>query len=147
MIAMVKRFEFQFFVLLAIGSASLVPGCDWLSGSENVQRQSPFISDLRLSPAAVFCGKEFMVSFNYDDPQGDIARVLISRRLEGETTATEETEAWPDNINQYTGGVSLPLSFSCDSDGGRYEIRVWAEDDGDHKSNELSGVIFLNKAG
>jgi hypothetical protein len=143
MATVVKRNMFPFLALLALSSATLMPGCDWLSSSENVQRSSPFISDLKLSKRSVFYNEKFSLSFNYDDPQGDIARVIIARTLEGETTPTEATEAWPDNINQYTGIVSFPLSFTKDVPGGRYRITVWAEDDAGHKSNELSEEILL----
>jgi hypothetical protein len=143
MASMVRKNGSLFFALLAFVPVAFLAGCDWLTGSENVQRTSPFINDLKFSRSSVFCDTEFSASFNYDDPQGDIARVIIARTLEGETTPTEATEAWPDNINQYTGIVSFPLSFTKDVPGGRYRITVWAEDDAGHKSNELSEEILL----
>lgn len=142
-----KRTVSLLLVPLALAAAACLAGCDWLTSSENVQRRSPFLSNLAISRTSVFCNTEFVVSFSYDDPQGDVARAIIARRLQGETATTEETEPWPDDINQHAGSVSFPLSFTCDRPGGQYELTIWAEDDGGHKSNVLTGLIFLNKAG
>jgi hypothetical protein len=147
MTTLVRRNISLFFAQVALVAVVCLAGCDWLSSSENVVRKSPFISDLKISSTSVFCNAKFTISFNYDDLQGDVARATIARRLQGGGTTTEATEAWPDDINQNLGRVSFPQSFSCDSSGGQYEITVWAEDDGGHKSNVLAGVIFLNKAG
>jgi hypothetical protein len=141
--------------LVSFGAVALLPGCDWLTGSDNVQRTSPFLSGLRISAAAVLCGEshQYSVSFSYDDPQGDIARATIRRRFTGETASPDEivliedAEPWPDDMNQNVGTVEFFYSFPCGSPGGRYEVTVEAEDDKGHKSNVLSGAINLTSAG
>ena len=145
MASMVRRNGSSFFVLLALVPVAFLAGCDWLTGSENVQRTSPFINDLKFSRSSVFCDTEFSASFNYDDPQGDIARVMITTRLEGETTSIELTEPWPENLNQSTGRVSFLVTGFCTAatPGGTYEITVSVEDDRGHKSNVLSGLVVL----
>jgi hypothetical protein len=133
--------------LAALGALIAAPGCDWLKGSDNVGRSSPFITSLGVSRSSVLCGTEFSVSFRYDDPQGDIFQAKILLQHEGDASVVDESQLWPDTISRSAGTASFPLSFSCGSSGGRYTITVTVEDDLGHTSNELTGSITLSAAG
>ena len=141
----VRKNSSLFFVLLALVPAAFLPACDWLTGSENVERRSPFISGLAVT-RRVQCGENhpYTISFSYDDPQGDIARAIVSMRLEGETVDVESTYPWPVNISQNNGTATFQDFFECGTTEGNYLVTVWVEDDGGHKSNELSGATELN---
>jgi hypothetical protein len=105
---------------------------------------------LNISPSSVLCGEDskFSVSFRYDDPQGDIAKVTVTRQRSGETSKIEESPSWPEDQSRGTGTVKFEnFFFTCDSKGGVWTIKVLVEDDRGHTSNELSGEIRLNAAG
>ena len=146
---MFSRRCFSVFVaVLAVGALAVVPGCDWLQGSDSGSRLSPFISSLSVSPSSVLCGQKFSVSFRYDDPQGDIANALVKLQRSGDTAAREESPAWPDGISTSSGTATFDFTFPCaDSKGGVWSITVQAEDDRGHISNSLSGSIRLTAAG
>jgi hypothetical protein len=133
-----------FFVLLAVVPAGFLSACDWLTGSENVERRSPFIDKLTVTPK-VRCGEgnPYAISFRYDDPQGDIAVAVVSMRLEGETVDVQETYPWPANMSRNNGTVTLSDFFACGTTEGNYLVTVWVEDDGGHKSNERTAGIEL----
>jgi len=124
----------------------VLPGCDWFKASDPGSRQSPFLSALSISPSSVSCTQQFSVSFRYDDPQGDIARVTVSLQRSGDTAVREESPLWPDTVSA-SGTAKFDFSFSCDSLGGVWSIKVQAGDDLGHTSNTLSGEIRLNAAG
>lgn len=137
-----------FAAILAAGTLAVTSGCDWFQGSGSDTRRSPFLSGLGFSASSVLCGQNFAVSFRYDDPQGDIARVRVTFQLSGDTGLREETPTWPDTINRSSGTASFPFTFPCDSSkGGLWTIKVQVEDDQGHTSNTLSGEIRLNAAG
>jgi hypothetical protein len=131
-------------VAVAAGSLAMLPGCDWLSGSDPGARQSPTISTLSISPSSVLCDTEFTVSFHFDDPQGDVklARVTITRQ--GDTFGREESPSWPSTASRSSGTVSFPFKFPCSGERGNYTITVLAEDEREHKSNELVGEVRFN---
>ena len=140
-------------VVLSVGLVALLPGCDWLSGSDNVQRSSPFLSDLVINRAAVFCGENngFLISFGFDDPQGDLAETRVLLRHpddapEGKRTEWEESFLWPEGVSRSMGTLTIPLSFSCsgpEDAEGDWSIEVTALDDRGHESNILQGRIKL----
>jgi hypothetical protein len=133
--------------LLSLGSVALVPGCDWLKASDMVQRSSPFLSNLRITPSSVLCGQEFTVAFSFDDPQGDIFQAKFSYQHVGDSTVREQTELWPDNVSRSAGTVSIPSQIPCGSPGGTWVLTVTVEDDRGHLSNEVTQTVTLNAAG
>jgi hypothetical protein len=143
-----RRGRLSLAAVLSLGTLALVAGCDWLTGSESVQRNTPFLSDLHISRSAVLCGREFSIAFHYDDPQGDIARIFFKMRLDGAAEPYEDKELpWRDDINQYTGTFPpFTAQFNCGTPGGDYLVTVEVEDDKGHRSNILTGKINLNSA-
>jgi len=139
-----RRIFFVFAAVLASGSVAVMPGCDWLHGSNAGLRQSPFVSNLSIRPSLVLCEKEFLVSFYYEDAQGDIALARVTLQRTGGTEVREETPPWPDTISGMSGTVVFPFKFACDSARGIWSIKVQAEDDLGHTSNSISGEITLN---
>ena len=135
------------FVVLATGSLAVLPGCDWLKGSNTDIRQSPNISSLRVNPASVLCGATFNISFNYNDQQSDIAKARVTFQRTGDTNIREENPVWPTNISRGSGIVTFPFSFACDSKGGDWQITVEVQDDRSNTSNTLTGQIVLASAG
>ena len=134
--------------LLALGSLAALPGCDWLKSSGSTERASPFISGLSISPGAVLCGAGYTVSFDYNDPQGDISGVTIFLALENDAAVhLDVSPTWPTNQSRASGNVSFPLSFTCGSRGGRYSVTVQLVDDRGHLSNLLTGTVTLSAAG
>jgi hypothetical protein len=148
MIGCARRGRLSIAAVLSLGALAFLAGCDWLSGSDNVQRNTPFLSDLYLSRSAVLCGREFSVSFRYDDPQGDIARIFFKMRLDGAAEPYMDKElSWRGDINQYTGTFPpFTALFTCGTPGGDYLVTVEVEDDRGHRSNILTGKITLNSA-
>lgn len=136
-----------FAAVLAAGFLAVLPGCDWLQGSEAGSRQSPSLSNLSIQPTSVLCGQDFAVSFRFDDPQGDIALALVSLKRAEDAVGREESRLWPDAVSKSTGTVSFPFSFICGSKGGAWAITVRVEDDRGHTSNVLTGEVRLNAAG
>ena len=142
-----RKVGFLIVALLATGSLAVLAGCDWFKGSETGQRSSPVISKLLISKASVLCDQEFVVSFQYADPQGDILNARVRFQRSGDTTAREETPTWPATSSRTSGNVSFPFNFTCASKGGLWTITVFTEDEQGNASNELTGVITLNAAG
>jgi len=129
-------------VVLAVGSGAALMGCDWFKGSDPGLRSSPRISSLNIQPSSVLCAQEFTVSFQFEDPQGDIAGARVSLQRAGSTTSREETPLWPDTTSRSRGVVSFPFSFTpkpCTGQGGVWTVTVEAEDDKGNTSNTLTG--------
>jgi hypothetical protein len=122
----------------------MLPGCNWLSGSDPGARQSPTITALAITPSSVLCDTEFTVSFHFDDPQGDVALARITITRQGDTIGREESPPWPTTSSRSSGTVSFPFKFPCSGVRGTYTITVVAEDERGHKSNELAGEIRFN---
>ena len=154
----VNRRRFAALVGVAVfGALVTLPGCDWLSSSENVQRSSPFLNNLVISETFILCGKAFTVSFDYSDLQGDIseARLLLRHTdSEGKVTVREESYLWPENVSRSAGRFTIPppgedaLFFPCPSGAsgtpkGEWQVEVTAVDDLAHESNILKGRITL----
>jgi len=133
--------------VLSLGSIAMTPGCDWLKSSGSTERSSPFLSSLSVSPTSVLCGTVFNVSFRYDDPQGDISQVQIALQRDEGTESLSEGPIWPENQDRGAGVVSFPLSFTCDTPGGRWLVSVEVVDDLGHVSNTLTGQVTLTSAG
>jgi hypothetical protein len=142
-----SRRLFVLAAVLTLGCLSVAPGCNWLQGSDSGSRLSPFLSSLSIGPSSVLCGQKFAVSFKYDDPQGDIAKAVVTFQRSGDTDSREETPAWPNDISRSSGTATFDFSFPCDSKGGVWSITVRAEDDRGHVSNSLTGSIRLTAAG
>ena len=133
--------------ILAAGCLALAPGCDWLKASDSGTRQSPLLSSLAIRPASVLCGQKFVVSFRYEDQQGDITNARVVFQRAGDATVREEAPLWPETLSRSSGTALFDFTFACDSKGGVWSVTVRAEDELGHISNSLSGEIRLNAAG
>ncbi len=133
--------------VLALCSLAFMPGCDWLKASDMIERSSPFLSGLSISPSTVLCGSDYTVSFDYDDPQEDISQATVTLQHEGDSSVSTETFSWPDDLSRGAGTASFDLSTSCDSADGTWSVSVEVEDDRGHTSNILTGEISLSAAG
>ena len=139
--------------VLAVGSLAAASGCGWLKGSDPGTRQSPFISSLSIQPSSVLCAKEFLVSFQFEDPQGDIAKARVTFKPSGvpdpKPETREEMRDWPETTSRGRGTVSFPFSFPapCDGKGGIWTITVEAVDERGNSSNTLTGQVNLTAAG
>jgi hypothetical protein len=71
-------------VLLVLG------GCGFLESSGPEGGVSPFVSNLRVSPSSVPCDREFVISFDYSDPQDDIEFMSVSYFHDDGFVFTEE---------------------------------------------------------
>jgi hypothetical protein len=153
-----RRYVAALVGVAVFSAVAALSGCDWISGSENVQRTSPFLNNLVVSPTFVFCGERnpITVSFDYSDLQGDISEArLLLRHTDsaGKVTEREESYLWPENISRSTGRLTVPppgdvLFFPCPSGAsgtpsGDWQVEVTALDDKGHESNILKGKITL----
>ena len=145
-------------VVVAAGAFAALAGCDWLKASEPGVSQAPVLTTLNVTPVEVFCRETppdakdtkntFSISFRYNDSQGDIARVSVTRQRSGETAQKVDTPLWPVDQNPSSGTVTFKnFFFACESKGGIWSIKVTVEDERGHLSNVLSGEIRLNTAG
>jgi hypothetical protein len=135
--------------------ATVVPlaGCDWLDPSGSESRSSPVLTDLRVSPASVFCSdpdrepNTIAVSFGYSDPQDDIYLVrFILERTSPEWTF-EDSTLWNDlDLATSPGRAIGEIYFECGGPpAGAWTLTVQAEDERGHLSNELTtGVTLLS---
>ena len=69
-----------------MGTAS----CDFFKSSGPEGGVSPFISDLRISPASVPCERQFVVKFQYSDPQNDIEFMQVTYLNEDGSSLQQE---------------------------------------------------------
>jgi hypothetical protein len=145
-----RRIVAVLFVVLAVVSLAALSGCEWFKGSDPTNRSSPVISTLSIRPSSVLCAQEFSVSFQFEDPQGDIASARVKLRRSEDTAVREETPPWPETTSRDSGTVSFPFSFTpkpCTGQGGIWIITVEAEDERGNTSNTLTGQINLTSAG
>jgi len=145
-----RRIVAVFFAVLAAGFLAALSGCEWFKGSDPSQRNSPVISTLSIRPSSVLCAQEFLVSFQFEDPQGDIASARVTFKPTGvpdpKPEPREETRLWPETISRSSGTVSFPFSFTpkpCTGQSGTWTITVEAEDERGNTSNTLTGQITL----
>jgi hypothetical protein len=142
------RFSALLFAVAVLG----VAGCDFLKGSGGGVRTSPVVSDLRISPASVLCDKPFVVSFEYDDLQDDVTRLIVTFQPDSpEGTPREELVNWVQAdgvLDLSVGGLAKYTSrFGCGEPGGRWEVKVQVEDGKGHTSDTVTGTITLVAAG
>ena len=163
-----KRFPLA---LAAVGAlAVLLPaGCDFFKSSGPEGGVSPFITNLRLSRSSVACDVDFVISFDYQDPQDDIEFMRVSFRHEegfayelevlfqtgGGLVPIEDEDA--EELEDIFGG-SLDLSepgkaaytyhFQCGTalPTGSYLVTVQLVDDNGHESNTRSDSINLSSS-
>ena len=153
-----RRIVAVFFAVLAAGFLTALTGCEWLKGSDPSQRNSPGISTLSIRPSSVLCEQEFLVSFQFEDPQGDIAKARVTFKPSGvpdpKPETREETRDWPGTISRSSGTVLFPFGTvrefpspfapkPCTGQFGVWTITVEAEDERGNTSNTLSGQITL----
>jgi hypothetical protein len=67
---------------LAVAAALAFAGCGFFESSGPEGGVSPFVSDLRVTPSIVPCDRDFILSFDYSDPQGDIESMQVTYRHE-----------------------------------------------------------------
>jgi len=145
-----RRMGAVIFAVLAAGFLVVLPGCDWFHGSDPALRSSPVIESLSIQPSSVLCAEQFLVSFHFEDPQGDISNARVTLQRSGDTAVREETPLWPETISRSSGTASFPFSFApkpCTGKGGIWTITVEAEDEKGHTSNMLTGQITLTAPG
>jgi hypothetical protein len=132
-----------------LGAAVLgvTSGCDWLQSSDPGSRQSPFLSSVRVTPGSVLCGTPFELSFRYDDPQGDVASVLVTMQHGSDEPKREESPAWPATGNTTNGTVAFSFSFPCTAVGGDWTVTVQVTDARGNTSNILQTSVRLGSAG
>jgi hypothetical protein len=130
--------------IASLALLALAPGCDWLKGSEMIRRTSPFLSGLSVSAASVRCDQEFTVSFDYDDPQGDIFSVNIVLQHDGDSRTRDASTLWNESFSRRSGTAEYPVTFSCSDARGHWTISVSLEDDLAHTSNVLTGGVTLD---
>jgi hypothetical protein len=155
---------------LLILSALAAAGCDFFKSSGPEGGVSPFISDLRISRTSVPCGRDFVISFQYQDAQNDIEFMRVSFRHEdgfgferevlwqqgggfftGEEELTDEElealeELFPGSLDLGEPGVArYTYHFECDVNlpTGNYTVVVQLIDDNGHESNTRTDTINL----
>ena len=133
-----------FAAVLAVGALAVLSGCDWLQGSDPGARQSPYISNL-VNPSRVFCNdKSFPISLRYDDPQGDLANILVTIQHSEDKIPREVTLPWPEFQSRSSGTLTVEVPvLTCEDKTGDWIFTVQLEDERGHKSNALSGSIRL----
>lgn len=148
-----------------MGTAS----CDFFKSSGPEGGVSPFISDLRISPASVPCERQFVVKFQYSDPQNDIEFMQVTYLNEdgsslqqevlwqqgGGIFGLEDLDLTDEELEELSVG-SLDLSvpgeasytdaFECGVglSTGRWTVTVQLVDDNGHESNIRSDTINLS---
>jgi hypothetical protein len=145
-----RRVVAVFSAVLAFGALAALSGCDWFQGSDPAQRSSPVISSLSIQPSSVLCAQEFLVSFHFEDPQGDITNARVTFKRSGDSVTREETPLWPSTSSTSSGTVQFPFSFTprpCTGQGGIWIVTVEAQDERGHTSNKLTGQVTLSSAG
>jgi len=86
--AVVKR---GFLAVVVSAAAMLSLGrCGFFESSGPEGGVSPFVSNFRVSPASVPCDRDFVISFDYTDPQNDIEFMSISYLHDDGFVFTEE---------------------------------------------------------
>jgi len=144
-------------------------GCGVFESSGPEGGVSPFVSDFRVSPVSVPCDRDFVLSFRYSDPQGDIEFLRVTYQNEGGFTFEEEV-LWEqggglfgledlgltdEELEALEEPGLLDLSvperatyttrFGCDSGKprGTYTVTVVLVDDNGHESSPRSDTIRL----
>ena len=141
-----RRAISTFAAVLATGTLAVMSGCDWLHGSEPGSRQSPNISSLVVNPTSVICANnKFTISLKYDDPQGDIAKILVTFQHSEDKLPREEVFLWPEFQSRSNGTLTREFVniFTCEDKKGLWTFTVQLEDERGHTSNALSGSITL----
>lgn len=134
-----------------VAAAALVPapGCDWLKASDTM-RVSPFLRNLTITPETVQCGRGLTLAFDYDDPQDDIAELVVTFRGPDGTEQAQDLVSWEppgEGLNLSVSGLaSYRRTLECDQPGGRWTAEVTVEDRRSHKSNLLSGSFTFVSA-
>ncbi len=134
-------------------------GCDFFKSSGPEGGVSPFVSDLRISHSAVACGRDFTVSFRYQDPQDDIEFMRVTFQHEGgflfEVEMLWQTggDIFVDGEDLFGGSLDLSVpgraiytyQFECDTDKptGSYLVTIILVDDNEHESSPRSDSISL----
>ncbi len=149
----------------------LPAGCDFFKSSGPEGGVSPFVTNLRISRSSAACDQDFVISFDYQDPQGDIEVMRVNFRHEdgfayelevlfqtgGGLVPEEDVEVDVEDQEDIFGG-SLDLSvpgrasytyhFQCDTGlpTGAYTITIQLVDDNGHESNTRSESINLSSS-
>jgi len=107
--------------LILTASLLLVGGCDFFESSGPEGGVSPFVTGLRINRSSVPCDRDFVITFNYEDPQDDIEFMRVTFQHESGFTfavevlfesgggfVTEEGEEIPEDLFGGTLDLSVP---------------------------------------
>jgi hypothetical protein len=162
------------FLAVALSAAAMLAlgGCGFFESSGPEGGVSPFVSDYRVSPATVGCDRDFVISFSYTDPQGDIEFMRVTYRHEDGFTFEEEvlweqgggifgledldlTDEELEALDQpgfldlsEPGRATYTTEFECDTGRprGTYQVIVILRDDNGHESTPRSDTLRLTSS-
>lgn len=153
-------------VVLAFG------GCGVLESSGPEGGVSPFVSNFQVNPSSVPCDRDFVLSFNYSDPQNDIEFMRLTYRHESGFTfeeevlwaqgggffGLEELELTEEELEALSepgfldlgtpGEATYTTRFECDTGKprGTYTVTVVLVDDNGHESSPRSDSLRLSSS-
>lgn len=143
--------------------------CDFFKSSGPEGGVSPFIGELRVSPTSVPCERQFVIKFQYSDPQNDIEFMRVTYLNEdgsslqqevlwqqgGGVFGLEDLDLTDEELEDLSVGnldLSVPGeatytdAFECgiELSTGRWTVTVQLVDDNGHESNIRSDTINLS---
>jgi hypothetical protein len=162
------------FQAAAVSAAAIMAlgGCGFFESSGPEGGVSPFVSDYRVSPAAVPCDQDFTISFSYSDPQNDVEFMRVTYRHEDGFTIEEEvlweqgggifgledlelTDEQLEALDEpgfldlsVPGRATYTTQFECGSGvpRGTYVVTVVLIDDNGHESSPRSDNLRLTSS-
>jgi len=162
------------FLAAAVSAAAIMAlgGCGFFESSGPEGGVSPFVSDYRVSPSTVPCGRDFTISFSYSDPQNDIEFMRVTYRHEDGFTIEEEvlweqgggifgledlglTDEQLEALDEpgfldlsVPGRATYTTQFECGSGAprGTYVVTVVLVDDNGHESSPRSDNLRLTSS-
>lgn len=159
----------------AVASAAVVlaaVGCGFFESSGPEGGVSPIVSNYRVSPSIVSCDRDFVISFSWSDPQGDVEFMRVTYRHDDGFTIEEEvlwehggglfgledldlTEEELEELDQpgfldlsVPGEATYTTQFDCDVGlpRGVYSITVVLIDDNGHESRPRTDTLRLTSS-
>ncbi len=128
------------FAIAAMLVSLLLTACGG-GGGDSTDPSAPRISRLEYSPQAVYASDatiEIGGSFDFSDPDGDVASLTFSLIDAAGVTLDSETLAITDAAGLTSGRLAGSVSAVADTPG-NYRIALFVTDSGGQRSNTLSG--------